>query len=218
MNDSDSVSSVDKAISQRKTLKVLSENQFPFSLASEVVEKLLEAASWAPFHRPAARSHCESSELNSKVPWRFYILDGKNCRSLRHILLDTGDTTKIPAMLASATNLIQVTWLPNPKPAESEQLFDPTLENMEHIAAASSAIQNLLVAATAREIQTYWSSGGGLRKPETMQLLGIPEEEILLGSIFLFGPLTKACKTSPGKLRDQRGETKSWAKWVELAG
>ncbi len=208
MSDSPTVNLVEQAIRNRKTLKVLSEKQYPFSLAEEVVEALLESASWAPFHRPAAKQHCDS-DLCSKVPWRF-------CRKLRQQLLDLGDTTKIPAMLLSATNLIQVTWLPNPSKVESDQLYEPTLENMEHIAAASSAIQNLLVAATAREIQTYWSSGGGLRKPATMELLGIPEREILLGSIFLFGPITKFSKSAPGKLRDQRGDLRSWSKWVEL--
>ena len=216
MNHSDSVISVDKAIAQRKTLKVLSEKQYPFSLASDVIEDLLEAASWAPFHRAASRSHCKSSDLKSKVPWRFYILNVENCRRLRKTLMDRGDTTKIPSMLLSATNLIQVTWLPNPKDPESENLYDPTLENMEHIAAASSAIQNLLIAATARNIQTYWSSGGSLRKPDTMKLLNVPKEEILLGSIFLFGPVNANCKTAPGKLRDQRGEKSTWSIWVEL--
>ncbi|MDA0348912.1 MAG: nitroreductase family protein [Verrucomicrobia bacterium] len=216
MNVSESVKIVDKVISERKTLKVLTEDQYLFSLASSIVEELLEAASWAPFHRPAAKSHCKSSELSSMVPWRFYILNGKNCRSLRQTLLEGGDSTKIPAMLLAATNLIQVTWLPDPKKSDNDLLYEPTLENMEHIAAASSAIQNLLIAATAREIQTYWSSGGGLRNAETMKLLGIPEEEILLGSIFLFGPITVGSKTAPGKLRNHRGERRTWSKWVEL--
>ena len=216
MNDSQAIKFVDKVISERKTLKVLTENQYSFSLASSIVEELLEAASWAPFHRPASKSHCKSSELSSMVPWRFYILNEKNCRSLRQTLIDGGDSTKIPAMLMAATNLIQVTWLPNPKSSENDYPYEPTLENMEHIAAASSAIQNLLIAATAREIQTYWSSGGGLRKAETMKLLGIPEGEILLGSIFLFGPITASSKTAPGKLRDQRGERRTWSKWVDL--
>ena len=216
MSSPESVKLVDQVIRERKTLKVLSEKQYPFILARVVVEELLEAASWAPFHRPAAKSHCEGSDLSSKVPWRSYVLDTNNCRSLRQTLLDAGDTTKIHQMLMSATNLIQFTWLPNPKSAGSDHLYDPTLENMEHIAAASSAIQNLLIAATAREIQTYWSSGGSLRKPETMKLLGIPGNEILLGSIFLFGPITKGCATSPGKLRDLRGPQNTWSRWVEL--
>lgn len=216
MSSPESVKLVDQVIRNRKTLKVISEKQYPFALAKVVIEELLEAASWAPFHRPAAKSHCQSSELSSKVPWRSYVLDTKNCRHLRQTLLDTGDTTKIPAMLMAATNLIQFTWLPNPKASDGTLLYDPTLENMEHIAAASSAIQNLLIAATAREIQTYWSSGGSLRNPETLKLLGIPEGEILLGSIFLFGPITKSCTTSPGKLRGLRGPQNTWSRWVEL--
>jgi nitroreductase len=217
MKDSEVIRQVDRVIRSRKTLKVLADGPKRFFLDQAVVESLLEAAGWAPFHRPAAKQHCESGDLTSKVPWRFYVLDGTNCKSLRDILLTSGDTTKIPALLATATNLIQVTWLPNKKQDDEDRLFDPSLENMEHIAAASAAIQNLLIAATAREIQTYWSSGGGLRKPETMARLGVPEGEILLGSIFLFGPLLPDCETAPGKLREQRGKVDTWAKWVEVS-
>ena len=67
MSDSPAVNLVDQAIRNRKTLKVLAEKQYPFALADEVVETLLESASWAPFHLPAAKEHCES-ELTSKVP------------------------------------------------------------------------------------------------------------------------------------------------------
>lgn len=216
MKDPDKIRHVDEAIRNRKTLKVLSSRPKKFNLARAVVEQLLEAASWAPFHRPAALNHRRSGMMDGIVPWRFHVLDGTACRTLRQTLLDQGDTTKIPRMLATATNLIQATWLPNPKASGDEEVpFDPTLENMEHIAAAAAAVQNLLVAATAREIQTYWSSGGSLRNPDTMNLLGIPDGEILLGSLFLFGPLTDNVETSPGKLRDLRGPVESWARWVE---
>ncbi len=46
--------------------------------------------------------------------------------------------------------------------------FAVTLTNVEHIAAAYAAIQNLLLAATARGIRNYWSSGGVLRLPSVL--------------------------------------------------
>lgn len=207
---------VDRAIQNRKTVKLLSDTPGDSNLEAEVIDSLLSTAGWAPFHRPASKVHQENSALNSKVPWRFYLLDGPTCRTLRERLIQEGDETKIPKMLATAATLVQVTWLPNPKTSSEAKHYDPTLENMEHIAAASAAVQNLLVAATARDIQTYWSSGGGLRIPENMKRLGIPDTEILLGSIFLFTQVPEGSIANSGKLRDQRGEVTSWAKRVAL--
>ena len=206
---------VAKAIRERRTLKVLSEEPLTNSLYKQFVEHLLDSASWAPFHKAASREHRDNRSLNSMVPWRCYALDSKCCRQLRKVLIEDEDTTKIPMMLASASALLQFTWLPNPGASE-DQLFDPTVENMEHIAAGSAAIQNLLIAATAQGIKTYWSSGGELRKPENLNRLGISNTEIVLGSVFLFPPETGNCKTAPGKLRDQRGAIDTWANWVEL--
>ena len=208
---------VENAISSRKTVKLLSDTPGDSNLGSAVIDSLLSTASWAPFHRPAAKVHQENSKLTSKVPWRFYVLDGPTCRALREQLIQAGDKTKIPKMLATAATLVQVTWLPNPKTNNEAIHYDPTLENMEHIAAASAAVQNLLIAATARGIETYWSSGGGLRRPENLTRLGIPNTEILLGSIFLFTEAPEGSTATPGKLRDERGDVSSWARWVELA-
>tara|TARA_B100001123_G_scaffold282962_1_gene315250 strand:+ start:2449 stop:3102 length:654 start_codon:yes stop_codon:yes gene_type:complete len=214
VNNSADFDAVTKAIRERRTLKVLSDDPLPSSLDKETVEDLLDSASWAPFHKAASREHRDNRSLNSMVPWRCYVLDSICCRELRQVLIEDGDTTKIPMMLASASTLLQFTWLPNPGAGE-DQLFDPTVENMEHIAAGSAAIQNLLIAATARGIRTYWSSGGGLRKLQNLRRLRIPDAEIVLGSVFLFPPETNNCKTAHGKLRDQRGAIDTWASWVE---
>lgn len=207
---------VDGAIRGRQTVKILSDTPVESDLARRVVEALIESAAWAPFHRPASKHHVTNTELSSKVPWRFYILNGANCRRLREILINRGDKTKVPAMLAAASTLIQATWLPDPSSQECDALFDATLENMEHIAAASAAVQNLLVSAAARGIPSYWSSGGCLRKQEQLDLLGIPLSEILLGSIFLFPEPTEDFKVSKGKLRDKRGSKETWSRWVDL--
>ena len=119
--------------------------------------------------------------------------------------------------------MIQTPWLPNPssQPLAEGQLFEPTLANMEHIAAASSAIQNLLLAATAEGIPNYWSSGGALlREASAYETLGIPPGEILLGSIFLFpsdiSSLPSSVEVGGSKLRDQRSPVSAWSRWVEL--
>lgn len=201
---------------RRCTTKAMAEEPLPVpSQGGEVVESLLEAAKWAPFHKPAPREF-RRGQLDGGVPWRCYTLGAQQCRDLRAHLLQAGDSTKIPKMLAVADYLFQVTWLPEPQSEEQDGLFDPSIQNMEHIAAASAAIQNMLLAATERGIPNYWSSGGGLRSSELFELMGIDRREILLGSVFLFPKQLDPGWVRPGALREARGEVGRWSRSVEF--
>ncbi len=210
------IESVGRVIRQRRTVKVFADNPVAEALDRHIVEELIATAGWAPFHYPAASVHLKGNTMNALEPWRFYLLDSTACSNLRQILLEEGDRTKIPKMLAAASVMILVTWLPHPSKTGNNQLFEPTQINMEHIAATSAAIQNLLLAATAREIKTYWSSGGRLRKHEQMEKLGIPSSEILLGSIFLWTDKFTNLPTATGKMRQKRGPISQWSKWIEV--
>lgn len=57
---------------------------------------------------------------------------------------------------------------------------------MEHIAAASTAVQNMLLGATEKNIPSYWSTGGKLRHGVLRDYLEIPADKIMIRSIFLF--------------------------------
>ncbi|HEX8299313.1 MAG TPA: nitroreductase family protein [Rubricoccaceae bacterium] len=205
---------VDDAIRGRRTSKVTAAEALPPSGPPRAdLEALFETAGWAPFHRPAADAH--RSALPGVVPWRFYALDAAGCRALREALAEA--TGPVPSLLATADALVLVTWLPDP-PSETAAagLFEPTLANMEHVAAAGAAVQNLLVASTARGIRTFWSSGGGiLRQPATLQRLGIGADEVLLGSVFLFPAEAPGAAEGGTKLREQRGPLSDWMRWVE---
>lgn len=209
---------VDQAIRSRKTEKLMSSHPLETTLDRSTVEQLLEVAGLAPFHRVCEEHHRQQT-LDGIEPWRFYSLDARTCRSLAtHVQGPTAG--KIPFMLNSANCLIMATWLPNTGEAPAmgdEPGFVVTLANMEHIAAASAAIQNLLLAATARGISNYWSSGGVLRTSEVFQLLGIPRTEILLGAIFLFPEPPEGIEVATSKLRELRTERGHWNRWVELA-
>ncbi len=131
-------------------------------------------------------------------------------------------------MLAAASHLIIATWLPNPANSASKaesstlahEVFEPTIDNVEHIAAASAAIQTLLLAATAAGISNYWSSGGVLRTPELFSKLGIPDNQRLLGAIFLFPaevPDDCSVEIATSKLRAQRSSSSAgWSRVVKL--
>lgn len=205
------------SIRSRRTLKVLADPSQPFAECDEDVavalRDVIAAAGHAPYHYPADESH-RSGELDSVVPWRIHALESSACRQLILWSEGAGITAgKINSMLAAAVSCSLVTWLPDP-PADERgfQEFEPTLRNMEHIAASSAAVQNLLLAATDRGFTTYWSSGGSLRSEAVFDRIGIPRGEVLLGAIFLFPSDVGDASTKPGALRDRRGPVESWAR------
>ena len=220
---------IEQIVRRRKTSKLLLDpsRQADEPLPEEYQEELrqmLESAGWAPFHKPADRVHLQG-DLPSVVPWRFYVLDrtaGKRLnqaiKSLAEQQPDSGWSrawsSKIPKLVAAAGYLVQVTWLPDPgvnggSPELSER-------NIEHIAAASAAIQNLLLCAEARGWYSYWSTGGILKEEEILELLGIPTNQKLLGAIFLTPGDLPHDKALPGALRLKRGKVEEWTKWVAL--
>lgn len=249
-NSTDSIpvnaDAVDEAIRKRRTIKVLSPQPLPHRDCLAQVNELVSIAGWAPFHRACDAVHRDGSTLDGIEPWRFHILDSAACRKLRPLLPEL-ISGKIPAMLAAADALIIVTWLPNPPAAATSErtidarqavpefvadyppAFESNLSNMEHLAAASAAVQNLLIAATARGIDNYWSSGGVLRSPAAFDLLGIPQTQILLAAIFLFPASTEGEGDGTGhggpnehdtvervgsKLREHRTTPNRWSRIV----
>ena len=212
---------IDEIIRSRQTCKVLADQPLESRLPAAVVRELIEAAGWAPFHLAAAGVHRRRLQQESAVPWRFYVVPKSVCIDLRQILLDQNNQSKLPNMLAAADYLIQVTWCPDPVDGDADSgsgdVFAPTEANMEHIAATAAAIQNLLLAATARGIASYWSSGGALRSAAVFERLGMAVDEVLLGAVFLFPEAGHRADvmTIPGKMRQKRGAVDAWCRWVE---
>jgi len=218
---------IDEIIKNRKTQKVLANIHLPVHEDHKklhiVINELLELASSAPYHKKCNSKYLSKEELNSCLPWRCYVLDSLNCRSLSNLLVEKDiKSGKINDMLSASDALLLVTWLPEPleqNKTEDNILFSGNLQNMEHIAAASAAIQNILIGATARGLPNYWSSGGVLRTEKIKKILHIPEEEILLGAIFLFPSKLDEANTfvKTGALRNQGKKINTWTKWIEIA-
>lgn len=207
------------SIKQRRTIKVLSDTPLPTKPCdTALIETLIEAAYYAPFHYPASAEH--RTALSSPLPCRFYVLDSQACRQLAETLPTlTEKTGKMLGMLNTADYMIYATWCPvSDRQNRSDDVFIGNVVNMEHIAAAGAAIQNLLLTATSLGHENYWGSGGPLREPFAYELLTIPPAEILLGTLFLFPNAneTQAHSTEAftSKRRDQRGELSDLYRWV----
>ncbi|MEX0723022.1 MAG: nitroreductase family protein [Gracilimonas sp.] len=211
------------AIQARKTLKVRvdPENPLPITKSEQFraeIEELISLAGKAPFHYESPEAQ-RSGKLNGAEPWRFHALDSESCRKLLRSL-NAEKPMKAPEgirqMLAAADGLTLTTWLPE-RTRKLSRKFHPNLKNMEHIAATGAAIQNLLLAATEKGINAYWSSGGILRKPKMLEFLSIPDHEILLGAIFLFpDEIPVHAETKTGKNVDKRGDLGDFMEWIEV--
>ena len=213
-----------QALLERRTSKLIGDISNPENQNSgvdEIIDSILTEAGNAPFHYPCAKAH--QQDLSSPVPWRAYKLNQQACQTLMQKLLDMGDQTKVPNMLAAAEYLVQVTWLPEPGsiasnvPVKEGAQFEGSLRNMEHIAGASAFCQSLLLSVTGYGFRTYWSSGGVLRSPDVFKLLNISDQEILLGSLFLFPQKPEFSEIKPGSMADKRGEITDWSREVKLA-
>ena len=218
---------VDQVIRDRKTAKLLldpAERTERTTLWSEQhgreLQQMIEVAGHAPYHRRVDPDILQSLSLGSAVPWRFHILESPAVSQLlEHLKLQSETAsdplwqkawgTKIPSLLAACGALVQVTWF-----AESSELDKI---NIEHVAAASAATQNLLLCAEARNWHSYWSSGGVLGSSVIFQHLGISDKERLLGSIFLTPPEFPETERKAGALHDQRGGTNTWSRQVQLS-
>lgn len=213
----------DETIRARKTLKlrVDPENPLPITKGEEfkqTIKELIALAGKAPFHHESNKEQ-RTGGLQGIEPWRFHVLDGASCRSFLESL-NQEKPMKAPEgirqMLAAADALILTTWLPE-RTRKLSRRFHPNLKNIEHIAATGAAIQNLLLAATSRAINAYWSSGGIIRKSKTLEFLGIPKHEILLGAVFLFpDEYPEDVETKTGKNADMRGEIWDFMDWIDV--
>lgn len=208
-------------IRARRTDKVLGDPAAPAPAVGPSraeLDALLETAAAAPMHYPTHRDHRQlESGMVSVAPYRAYKLDAAGCRALLAGLRRDGvETAKIAEMLAVAAALIQVTWTPEPPlgpEADAAAADEAWLRNMEHVAASSAFIQNVLLLATAGGWRSYWSSGGVLRREEGFARLEIPAAQIVIGSVFLFPRKTGEARIVPGKWRDQRGGVADWSVW-----
>jgi len=213
------------SIRARKTLKLRANPDEPLPVTTDkefkkCIEELITLAGKAPFHHACHKEH-QKNKLSGLEPWRFHLLDGKNTRTLlKHLKegVPVKSSKGLLKMLAAADAVILGTWLPEKSRKKSKSSpFQPNIKNMEHIAATGAAIQNLLLAATARGINAYWSSGGSLRKPEIKTYLNIPQQEILLGAIFLFpADYPNEVLSKPGKYANKRSNLHNFMEWIEL--
>ncbi|MCS1351585.1 nitroreductase [Mechercharimyces sp. CAU 1602] len=165
-----------EAIKTRRTIGKVKQDP----ISKDVIEELLEAARWAP-------------NYHLTEPWKFFVLTGEGRRPLGRVLGEiamekledpTSDEGKKMVMKKSekpfrAPVVIAVALTP---PEHPKSIW------IEEVAAASAAVQNLLLAAHARGLGAIWRTGKPTYHPKMKELFGLKEKDEMLGFIYLGYP------------------------------
>jgi nitroreductase len=139
-------------------------------VSKEQLEKMLEAARWAPTHKLTQ-------------PWRFKVFYGE--KALKKFADFHAETykkitppedfsemkyNKLKTRPLMASAVIAVCMERNPKVPE-----------IEEIEAVACAVQNMHLIATAYGLGAYWGTGGLTYHPEMKKFLGLKEDDKCLG-------------------------------------
>lgn len=140
----------------------------------DLIERLIEAATWAPNHRLTE-------------PWRFVVLAGKErARFGEHLALAmAADGVAEKAVEKTRTKPLRSPVLivvAQRGPARSDEV------DREDYAAVSCATQNLMLAATAEGLATKWSTGEMAEMPAAREFLGLDEHDRVVAYVYLGYP------------------------------
>ena len=163
--------SVYQAIHERRMNNDFSD----FVPGRDSLQRMLDAAVWAPNHR-----------LTN--PWRFYVLEkgGKKRAEVAQLAYDnlfarTGNGEHANGSrqrVLDAPALIYAYSIPG----DSEEL------TQENYAAACCAVQNLLLAGVAEGLAGDWSTGNVTRHPQLAETLGAEPGWTMVGALFIGQP------------------------------
>lgn len=141
----------------------------------EVLERIVEAATWAPNHR-------------TTEPWRFAVLQGDARVRFGEALVE--DLAEPKAVEALRTKVVRAPVLI----VVSQHRPPGTLENaeldLEDYGATCAAVQNLLVAAHAEGLAAKWSTGDMATAPAAFAHLGLSEADRIVALVYLGIPET----------------------------
>jgi nitroreductase len=140
-----------------------------------IIHQLLELADWAPTH-----GHTE--------PWRFVVYKGESVQQFcnDHAELYKANTPEEKFLTANYEKLKhQGDKLSHIILIYMKRGNNPKIPAQEEMSAVSCAVQNFLLGATALGIAVLWGSGGMTYQPAMKKYLGLAEEDIMMGLLYL---------------------------------
>ncbi|HTO15568.1 MAG TPA: nitroreductase [Edaphocola sp.] len=165
-------------ISNRRSVK--SEQMNGQKISNEDIIEIIEMADWAPTH-------------GRTEPWRFFVLTGDNLKKFgeHHAELywantpeETRNETKKEILSKKGDNASHLVITVMKRTEETKIIIE------EEFAATAAAVENMLLAATAKGFASFWSTGGMTHHPVMKMYLGLKEDDLVTGLIY-FGKTDK---------------------------
>ncbi|WP_424766996.1 nitroreductase family protein [Paenibacillus sp. sgz302251] len=146
----------------------------------ELIEKLLEAAAWAPSH-------------HNTQPWTFIVMTGEGRAKLgegyaRVSAEAVPELSGQPLEERLAKERAKAYRAPIVIAVVCSPSDNPRAVLAEELAAAQAAVQNLLLAAHANGLGAIWRSGEPMYHPLMKETFGLAAEEQIVGFVYLGYP------------------------------
>ncbi|MDN3584863.1 nitroreductase family protein [Mucilaginibacter flavus] len=169
--DSTTFATISNIIQTRRTIKpnMMNGQKAPNSH----IAALLELADWAPTH-------------GFTEPWRFVVYENPAEFCQQHADLYKQNTSADDFNNTVYSNLQHQGDKASHVVIAIMQRGDlPKIPAFEEIAAVSTAVQNILLGATALNMASFWSTGGAILKPGMKEFLQLREEDQVMGVLYL---------------------------------
>lgn len=155
----------------KKRRAIFPEQYIDKPIAKTDIEKILEAANWAPTHRKTE-------------PWRFKVLQGNSKEALGTFLAIKYQETEPRPKKIKIKKLLEKPSISNVVIAICMQR-DPkeSVPEWEEIAATAMAVQNMWLCCTELGIGCYWSSPGLIKYMD--EFFELNEGERCLGFFYM---------------------------------
>jgi nitroreductase len=173
MHNNDQFLQVEKTIKNRRSIGWAKMNGK--HVPDEKVNQLLALADWAPTH-------------GRTEPWYFFVYGGDALKQFgrTHADLYWQHTAEDKRQEATFEKLLHnVDLASHLIIAVMKRGANPKIPQLEEIAAASAAVQNILLGATALGIATFWSTGGMTNNPALKDHLQLGPDDIILGLLYM---------------------------------
>jgi nitroreductase len=169
--DSTSFATLSNIIQTRRTIKpnMMNGQKAPNSH----IAALLELADWAPTH-------------GFTEPWRFVVYENPAEFCQQHADLYKQNTNAEDFNETVYGNLQHQGDKASHVIIAIMQRGDlPKIPAFEEMASVSTAVQNILLGATALNMASYWGTGGAILKPAMKSFLQLREEDQVMGVLYL---------------------------------
>lgn len=168
--DSSARSAVEHVIAARRT-SLLVDAEAPIPPA--VIDRLIDAATWAPNHKRT-------------WPWRFTVLTGDGRARLGTSMAELAAGAGLPE---HKVEKLRVKYLRSPVLVLIWQaLDDDEVRRREDRDAVAAATQNLLLAATANGLNSYWGTPPDMLVPAVRSVAGLDDGHDLVALVYLGWP------------------------------